>query len=147
MVLDEPVAVDEDVVVREVCCAVRLGNRFRSINSFHFFDLRSNILRIRDGSRAFSLPDCHARDGGGVLWRVREQDALVRRAGAGPVYAEFLQEEEVHVFWEFISFRVEEAAEETFVSESGGEDFAGWEEVLVGCVADGHLLSCVPLIV
>jgi hypothetical protein len=33
---------------------------------------------------------------------------------------------------------VEEAAEEAFVSESGGEDFAGREEILVGGVADGH---------
>jgi hypothetical protein len=52
----------------------------------------------------------------------------------------------VHVVWEFVAVRVEEATEEAFDFESGGEDFAGWEEVLVGCVADGHLCLAVLLL-
>lgn len=42
---------------------------------------------------------------------------------------------------EFIAMRMEEAAEEAFVSESCGEDFAGWEEILIGGVADGHVFD------
>ena len=59
----------------------------------------------------------------------------------------------MHVVWKFIAVRVEEAAEEAFVAESGGEDFAGWEEILVGGVADGHvfcslcLALCIPAVV
>jgi hypothetical protein len=30
------------------------------------------------------------------------------------------------------------AAEEGFILESGGEDFARREEIVVGCFADGH---------
>lgn len=142
MVLDEAVAVGEDVVVREIRGAVGLGESFGGVEGFHFFDFGSNFFGIRDRSCALSFPDRHARDGGGVLWRMREEDELVGRAGTRPVYAEFLQEEEMHVVWEYISIGVEEAAEETFVVESGGEDFAGWEEILVGCVADGHLIFC-----
>ena len=144
MVLDEGLAIGEDGVVGCVGSAVGLGEGFGGVDGFHFFDFGGDFCGIGDRCGAFSVPDCHARDGGWVLWWVGEENTRVRRAGSRPVYTELCQEEEVHVVWKFIAVWVEEAAEEAFVFESGGEDFAGWEEILVGSIADGHFcFSCV----
>jgi hypothetical protein len=53
----------------------------------------------------------------------------------------------VHVFWVVGAVGVEVAAEEGFVFEGCGEDFARWEEILVGSWADGHGFGCVGVYV
>jgi hypothetical protein len=47
----------------------------------------------------------------------------------------------VHVVWVGGAVGVEVAAEEGFVFEGCGEDFACWEEVVVGGWADGHFVG------